>query len=507
MDTTVPSAYAPLTVGNEWRYQRRVEWEGWGGQEFVRDRVVASVHVRGMEYAVIARESASFSVPAWHEVGRDTVRFDPESGAVVAWRAGEEVPQTCPLGAEFGATVTCEVGGNAWTATVRSLENEGFWGGGLVKAFQPADTLAAYPMYQAGVGWLGYTNEPEDHRDYDQPDFLDLYYAEIVQPDGEVRDYGYPEDDVPEVDADPTPPHLYYPLHVGFVHEMYESLGPTGHRLTRREVLRDTLVNGQSYAAEWSSSVWVDYSGPIAVGDTIDWGEGRIRWLRYDEISTRVVELAEDGTEVPILPPIGADFGTLVAVDPATSRVLPDGREGDFVVYGALGGSERIGNADVPLEAVKSFAPVPRSPIYDGPDPNWTYGARIGRMPKAYYFSCPCTERIAYLRTLDASGAVVEYGVPFATDRESGPIAEAVTLAAGPNPTPGPFTLFVDLPAVSTVHLEAFDTLGRRVWRRDLDLPAGRQQVEVDAEGWASGLYVIRAQAGGDPVTARVVKR
>lgn len=56
--------------------------------------------------------------------------------------------------------------------------------------------------------------------------------------------------------------------------------------------------------------------------------------------------------------------------------------------------------------------------------------------------------------------------------------------------------------------VEAFDVLGRRVATfADEPLAAGRYTVALDATALAPGVYVLRASAGGEVRTTRLVVR
>ena len=95
----------------------------------------------------------------------------------------------------------------------------------------------------------------------------------------------------------------------------------------------------------------------------------------------------------------------------------------------------------------------------------------------------------------------VDYGAsPVAG--EPAPTAPALALRVAPNPADGPVTLAVDGTALP-VTVEAFDALGRRVWRGSV---AG--EATVDARRWAPGVYVLRATApGGATSVSRFVRR
>ncbi|MFT5264392.1 MAG: hypothetical protein ACI8YQ_003138 [Polaribacter sp.] len=64
-----------------------------------------------------------------------------------------------------------------------------------------------------------------------------------------------------------------------------------------------------------------------------------------------------------------------------------------------------------------------------------------------------------------------------------------------PNPTTGKFVVGVDLEEAEEVGVEVFDVLGRLVWRMDLEVVEVRD-FEVDLEGEAAGVYVVRVLLG-----------
>ena len=75
-----------------------------------------------------------------------------------------------------------------------------------------------------------------------------------------------------------------------------------------------------------------------------------------------------------------------------------------------------------------------------------------------------------------------------------------------PNPVSGSVNLAVNVPAAGDVVLEVFDVLGRRVATVIDDvLPAGRHALQWDSRSLASGVYIVRAHAGGLTQTRRLV--
>ena len=101
------------------------------------------------------------------------------------------------------------------------------------------------------------------------------------------------------------------------------------------------------------------------------------------------------------------------------------------------------------------------------------------------------------------------YGTPVpilpvvvAAEPESPPTA--LGLRAAPNPVAGPLALTLVLPGAGPVTVEAFDVTGQRVYHSASTLAAGTHTLDVDAAGWAPGLYVVRVTTADGAATARI---
>ena len=84
---------------------------------------------------------------------------------------------------------------------------------------------------------------------------------------------------------------------------------------------------------------------------------------------------------------------------------------------------------------------------------------------------------------------------------DAAPPTPRVTLATPfPNPTPSVTTLWLTLPrGEGRVRISLFDTAGtERARLHDGPLLGGRHAVELDGSDLAPGLYVVRADVGGD---------
>lgn len=127
------------------------------------------------------------------------------------------------------------------------------------------------------------------------------------------------------------------------------------------------------------------------------------------------------------------------------------------------------------------------------------YAAGVGLLGVS---GCEGCEYEAELRSALVGG--VAYGDPLVATEPSAP-TEAFVLTAYPSPTEGPVRLAVSLPAPGAVTVSVFDLLGRLVHTTTEGTVAGEGQVELDATGWPSGLYVVRLAAGTRVATTRLI--
>ncbi|MEM9998764.1 MAG: T9SS type A sorting domain-containing protein [Bacteroidota bacterium] len=117
-------------------------------------------------------------------------------------------------------------------------------------------------------------------------------------------------------------------------------------------------------------------------------------------------------------------------------------------------------------------------------------------------------QSITYARIAD-----VEYGTATLADltsvsTEDDATPRALTLSAYPNPLVQTASLQVALPVATTMTLEAFDLLGRRLQTQSATRAAGDHTLVLDATAWAPGTYIVRLQtADGAIRTARLTKR
>lgn len=105
-------------------------------------------------------------------------------------------------------------------------------------------------------------------------------------------------------------------------------------------------------------------------------------------------------------------------------------------------------------------------------------------------------------------GAAAQNGVIVITTRHAqthiAPPVEGVALSDPfPNPVAGGTEVTFRAEAAGPVHVDVFDSLGRRVW--GADLPAG--PVAVPTAGLAAGAYVVRVSGGGEAASRRFTVR
>ncbi len=74
-----------------------------------------------------------------------------------------------------------------------------------------------------------------------------------------------------------------------------------------------------------------------------------------------------------------------------------------------------------------------------------------------------------------------------------------------PNPCRGSTTLEAELPAAAVLRASVYDMCGRRVLRESSDGPHSAHDLKLDVGGLPSGVYVLRAAAGGRTLSTRLV--
>ena len=132
------------------------------------------------------------------------------------------------------------------------------------------------------------------------------------------------------------------------------------------------------------------------------------------------------------------------------------------------------------------------------------------RRASAYAFEAPSRPALADvpLRDLaDGAEAVDRFVLRIGGALAAAEPAPALSLEAPrPTPTAGAARVAFSLPARSAVRVAVFDVRGRHVaLLAGAPFEAGRHEVEFDASGLASGVYVVRLEADGAVLTTRAV--
>lgn len=215
-------------------------------------------------------------------------------------------------------------------------------------------------------------------------------------------------------------------------------------------------------------------------------------------------EGATDAADLEVQVVAGASYvsGDLVAVPVELSSVR-DLRAGTFTVdlgpgaqlvgarfRGALAG-ERDGLAMARME--RGLARIDAAVL--GGDGLAGSGAVVEVLVRA---SAPVAARVTAADLRSVSGETIASNVLRATDVNSLPTATELALeAVYPNPARGRATVRVAVPAAQTVDVAIYDALGREVAVVTRgDLAAGRHELPVSTDGFASGLYIVRMRAG-----------
>ena len=468
-DTTAPERYYPLAVGNRWEYH--VGFPHTPGATHRRNTVVADTAIGGERWFVERvqgfRESSEGE--GWDRVydRRRAVRFDPDQAGLVVWADGGAEPvYPCrfdlPVPPASDLVRSCDGNGqppfySKRAGSVRVGRDE------IDTVVLGFDGVIVGPVLAAGIGDTGGLCEGECG--------AGLVYAHVGG-----QTYGAPVEGIPYV-PDLTPPASYYPLGIGD-QWVYSQFNVIFHGYTRRTVLRDSVVGDRTYAVVESAAYDLRAEVPA-------WERTDPRLLRFDLETTDIVERLADGREFVVIPDLGADFFGCPAAP------FGEGCEYYFETYPGEPITIRIGEEEVSVPSIK----LPNGGASDPWPPGFAAG--IGKLG----WGGAWNEQLEYVRVAGS-----EFGSkPVAG--EDGPEAPTLALAVAPNPTAGPLAVAFDLAAPSVVTAEAFDALGRRVWRRETALGAGRQRLALDAGAWAPGLYVVRVAAGDETATARVVRR
>ena len=459
-DPNPAASYYPLAVGNVWEY-RDYDTKTPLPQRYPFERVTVTgqTTLAGRTYFTVVRQQFRRSGGAWDEQRDETlVRFDTLAATArraVNGGADEDDVLLCRLDLpvpDSSAFVPCE---DSEFLTYNVVPGATLQiGGDLVETTIRSERLLYFTRrFAAGIGYLGVEGCEGSCTD------TRLEYARV----GGVT-YGAPIADIP-LGPDPTPAEAYAPLAVGNRWE-YRLVNLDGFRGFRRStVVRDTIIDGVTWKILRQES-FINPTTQTSVAESL---------VRFDPVTANLTYRAPTGSTQP------AYFCRLDVDLTGDGTGLCSGN----VTYTKRTQTAPPGVTTTVLTLPTAFGET-------------QVAAGLGLVFSAIEGS----ETTLVFARIDGE----TFGTPVAGEVDAAPMA-AFALTAAPNPTAGPLSLALTLPAAQTVAVEAFDVLGRRVWQQRAALGAGPQTVAVDASAWAPGVYVVRATAGRVAATARVVRR
>lgn len=263
----------------------------------------------------------------------------------------------------------------------------------------------------------------------------------------------------------------YYPLEIGNTWE-YKGLQPT----YISTIVGDTLANDHRYFIRRDSLPPDGPVGPFVF----------TFYLRYDTAGTVVtlLSLEEDTVQVPLpvdywratFPDVLAHFDMRMAFGDTLYYAAPDTL---YYVQGGYNEQLQIGSASADVDALKC--------LYGEGDRLFSecYATDIGLVGHGgLYYS-----NLEYARV---GGR--EYG------RLSTPVEGAAVVPEQlgietiyPNPFKGRVTVAYRLPKPSSITIEVFNVLGRRIWWEGTSVQAaGVGRFELQSREWPAGMYLVR---------------
>ncbi len=283
---------------------------------------------------------------------------------------------------------------------------------------------------------------------------------------------------------DTTAPERYFPLQVGNVWEYDDwQIGifpfpPMHVGYERWVVTGEADVGGEAYAVLSVSSFASNGArGPV-----------RTRYVRFD--TSRAVVLERSGEDEGVFEFLPCELDTpFFPVSECTESA------GGAYVYGVGHGQ---GVLDV-TTSVKRFDRIGAS---------YYVAAGIGFVRQAGSDLKGGRDlTLLYARVAGRRHGTPVPVLPVVVSTGPDAASPALALRAAPNPPSGLTTLSLAMPAGGVVTVDAFDTLGRRVYHSTPSLATGTHALDLDTSAWAPGLYVVRATAGGTTAATRVVRR
>lgn len=274
---------------------------------------------------------------------------------------------------------------------------------------------------------------------------------------------------------DTTSPERYFPLEVGNTWE-YERAGLI-EGYERRSIVGDTMIAGVNYFLYRVEYFALDGT-PTDPAQTVP--------LRIDPTTHALRSAGGDPNDLAGLflttCPLDSDYFDELFDCPGSAVVLTSG------------GPETVHIGEDSLEtSLKYFDDNSREVL-------GLYAADVGFLGFLM--------RTGQLSLVYAHVDGTTYGDPIPVSNAPPPApAGALRLSVSPNPSSGPVAVRAELDSSGPVLVEAWDALGRRVFSQASVRAAGRIAIDLPADGWAPGLYVVTASAGHARGSARVVIR
>lgn len=270
---------------------------------------------------------------------------------------------------------------------------------------------------------------------------------------------------------DTTDPARYYPLEVGNRWEHEPASGSTDgdQRYFRFTIASETTIDGEQWFVQRSESFEFNGDGFVQTGNAEF-------IIRYDPTVAGLVQYSQDET-TPLFPcPFNGTVGTV--------ETCSGGGEYEKRTISLDVGSETLTGRALEIKTDTTSVLLLAGVGFVGRD-----SADDAETTLAY-----------------ASVGGETFGSPLPVSTEGLPEEPALRLQPRPNPTVGPLALHLDLPGATSGVVEAFDTLGRRVYRAALSRPAGPNRLDLDTSQWEPGLYMVRFVSGATAASTTFVR-
>lgn len=272
-------------------------------------------------------------------------------------------------------------------------------------------------------------------------------------------------------------------METGVVLWQMSDLNPTDYTLRTSAEAGFLPPNGANGEGEGSVTFTIAARPGLADGTTIG-NRADIRFDRNELIDTGVWANTLD---------LSTPTSTVVSAVPGAADTLTVVR-----FEGADGGS---GVGRYELFAQANGGPFEKVATVDGSD-EVAFETVLGT---TYGVFALATDRVGNAEAPKTVAELTFIAGQVASEGESSLPTELALASPYPNPTRGPVVLQVGVPQAGPVRMTVYDVRGRSVAVVvDGDLAAGWHALRWDASGLASGVYVVRAEAGGREVAQTV---